>query len=102
VLQEYVNFGWKIPNPPGGDFDKFAFRIEVPLENGFLCVLQNGSTESPLLDTISITLDVDIIALELNFEPPYSELFDLLPILHDEKNRIFEACVTDKARELFV
>ncbi len=54
----------------------------------------------PLVGYKSITLDIDVANESTNFSND-SQLWSMLSILRNEKNRIFEASVTDQARELF-
>lgn len=62
--------------------------------------LNTGTVESPLLKHNSLLLDIDIGRVD---ELPKREdgIFSFLDAVRDEKNRLFEACLTDRARELF-
>ena len=48
----------------------------------------------------SIILDIDLFRQE-NVPQDEKEMWDFFEVLHDRKNDVFEACLTDKARELF-
>lgn len=62
--------------------------------------LNSSTVPSPLLNHVAFLFDQDI-AREI--EPPQrdEEVFDLLNRIRNKKNEVFEACVTDRARELF-
>ncbi len=64
-------------------------------------VLVNAAiVSSPLIDHISLLLDIDLFKDE-NLPQKDSEMWDLLTVFRNQKNILFEAFVTDKARELF-
>jgi len=51
-------------------------------------------------DVVSVVLDIDVFRT-LELPQGDSELWELLEQLRHEKNRVFEACITDEARRLF-
>ena len=64
-------------------------------------VLVNAAiVSSPLIDHVSLLLDIDLFKDE-NMPQKDSEVWDLLAAFRNQKNILFEAFVTDKARELF-
>jgi len=110
-----------VPAPPGSlvnhdDYFRLA-RIELPFDHGPLTgfgvqiaapvgtaghrvVLNASLAPSPLIDHLSILLDVDVL---LDASPPLkqAEVWGRMNELRDWKNHIFEESITDKARELF-
>ena len=64
-------------------------------------VLVNAATvSSPLIDHVSLLLDIDLFK-DQNIPQKDKEFWDLLAALRHQKNMLFEAFVTDQARELF-
>lgn len=64
-------------------------------------VLVNAATvSSPLIDHVSLLLDIDLFK-DQNIPQKDNELWNLLATLRNQKNMMFEAFVTDQARELF-
>lgn len=59
-----------------------------------------GIVSSPLIDHVSLLLDIDLFK-DQNLPQKENELWDLLAAFRIQKNILFEAFVTDKARELF-
>ena len=51
-------------------------------------------------DSISVVLDIDLFR-DHALPRDESELWNCFEVLHERKNEIFEACITDAARELF-
>lgn len=62
--------------------------------------LKSAQVESPLPGNLAIVLDLDILR---NFKssPSNEELYSFISRARIKKNEIFEACITDKARNLF-
>jgi uncharacterized protein (TIGR04255 family) len=65
-----------------------------------LVTVNSGVVPSPLERHLSIMLDIDL-GREHNVPQNDADLFALLHAFRAEKNRVFEACITDRARELF-
>ena len=64
-------------------------------------VLVNAATvSSPLIDHVSLLLDIDLFK-DQNIPQKDKEFWDLLAAFRHQKNMLFEAFVTDQARELF-
>ncbi len=64
-------------------------------------VLVNAAiVPSPLIDHVSLLLDIDLFK-DQSLPQKDNEMWDLLATLRNQKNVLFEAFVTDKARELF-
>lgn len=62
--------------------------------------LKSALVESPLPEYVAIVVDLDISRV---FDEPVSDndLYSYINEARSKKNTIFEACITDKARELF-
>jgi uncharacterized protein (TIGR04255 family) len=79
----------------------YAMQISAPLEeDNCRLVINSGLVPSPLVDYISMLLDIDI---SRTGDPPQKddEIWALIDRIRAYKNHVFEESVTDKARELF-
>lgn len=80
----------------------YFMQLSLPLpESHSICVINETIIEPPVKpNTVPIVLDIDVFRLT---ELPASEadLWSQLELLRHEKNRVFEACITDEARRLF-
>lgn len=88
---------------PGEFGPILAYGAQVqfrPDEQGCWLILNTALAPSPLLNHIAIMLDLDVY---VEREAPQNDeaLFELLERMRSKKNSIFEACITDKSRELF-
>lgn len=73
--------------------NQYYMRLELPLEKGVAVVQQTFVPSSH--ETLSaILLDND-----LRFPVAGSDVWELISVAHDEKNRLFEASITDALRE---
>ncbi len=91
------------PNIPEflGPMSSYAVQAQLPLQDvGCNLTLNSGLVPSPVLSHASFLFDQDIAKEE---SPPQNDegLYRLLNQIRIKKNTVFEACVTDKARELF-
>lgn len=78
-----------------------SVNVSLALED-IQCALnvKTALIESPLPDHISIVVDLDIVK---KYETTIGneELYSFISQARTKKNQVFEACITDKARELF-
>ncbi len=98
--ETYFKIG--IQSPIIGDSVKefgLAFDTEVKAISG-LAKVQFFIGEPALLDHLSFYLDIDVISNEDLPQKP-KNIFDLYQNMRQVKNEIFEASITDAARELF-
>ena len=72
----------------------------LPDVEGCRVTLNSASVLSPLLGHNAILLDIDV-AMEPNPPQNDEDVFVLLNKMRAKKNATFEACLTDRARELF-
>jgi len=63
-------------------------------------ILNSGIGMSPVPEHMGVTIDIDLIR-QTEVPQKYDELRSLLESMRVEKNRLFEALVTDNARSLF-
>jgi len=97
---EYLNIYAKYPDIIGNVAGYFV-QFRAPL-NDIECdlVVNSGGVPSPLLNHMSIMFDQDII-MERICPQNDDDIYTLLKKIHEKKNGVFEASVTDRARELF-
>ena len=93
-------------------FPQLPQEVSSPLSEVFLRVcVRDFNLESHLLltqalldpetkDNISMLLDIDIFRME-NIPQDEEALWALLEKFRQRKNQVFEACITDRTRELF-
>lgn len=98
--ETYLNVYPKLPDiiPHVG---AYAVQAVSSFEDiGCKLTLNSAAVPAPILDHASFIVDQDI-AREI--DPPQSEkaIFQLLNEIRMKKNAVFEACVTDRARDLF-
>lgn len=99
-LEDYLNLNINMP-PALGPMMNFAMNAEVVIANEPVKVMINHApTPSPLVQHNSFLLDIDL-GLEQGLPANEKALWDVIERLRSTKNSIFEACITDRARELF-
>jgi uncharacterized protein (TIGR04255 family) len=101
-LHKYFHVGLSLP-----DYAKRmslqTFAINSSLLNSseqYVSVLQVAAAQSPLIDHLSFTIDIDI-ATTGPVEPRDDKLWELIGTLRKRKNDLFEACITQDTRNLF-
>ncbi len=79
----------------------YIMHLAIPLEDiKCLCLLNEAIVSPSAPETVSVVLDIDVFRT-VELPTDQAELWDLVEVLRERKNLIFEACITDKARELF-
>ena len=73
--------------------------FEIP-DKKLSAIVNTGSVEPPLINHSSILVDVDVFR-EVDVPQNDADMWSLVDDLRTVKNQVFEAIVTDKARELF-
>lgn len=100
-LEDYLNFSPRMPHFDRESLTSFAINVTAPLGQAHWNLILNGSTApSALVDSASFLIDVD---LNRQFDMPNREedLWACIDQVREHKNRVFEACITDRTRELF-
>jgi uncharacterized protein (TIGR04255 family) len=79
----------------------YFMHLQIPMDD-IRCMLLVNQTigESPKAGCVGLILDIDLFRAD---DIPKDEggIWQLFETLRDRKNEIFEACITDRARELF-
>lgn len=79
----------------------YFLRLEIPMDDvNCVCLLNEAIIEPTSPESVSVALDIDVFRTE-NVPSSEEEIWDFIEALRTQKNKIFEACITDKARELF-
>ncbi len=100
-LEDYFEFrpfvGPQLPQ----DFGPFIVGIQVPYEDpgGTLRLqLANASIKTP--DTVAVMLDLDYFLVRPG-EVPLDHVFEWVDVAHSRVEVAFEACITDRLRQMF-
>ena len=79
----------------------FFMQIRIPQEDIGAQVLINQTIISPACEgVVSVVLDLDLLRTE-NIAEDEKGIWTYFETLHARKNEIFEACITDRTRNLF-
>ena len=97
--EKYINIYPKMPDILQPT-TSYALQAAVQLKNiDCLLNINTAIVPSPLLRHASFIIDQDIFKVD----PPQNndDIYELLGKIRTEKNTVFEACISDLARELF-
>ncbi len=99
-LKEYVKTGPEVAAEIAQPLESFVMQLAVPQQDirGTLR-LAEALVAPPGPDTVSVALDIDLFRAE-NVPADEETMWRLFEDLRHRKNKIFEACITDKTREL--
>lgn len=98
---EYVTVSFDGPRHDRGVIEEFQMRVVKPTEKeGIHYALVLATTASPLPGHSSILLDIDVFTRR-PVPADDEKLMRTLGEIRNEKNEIFEECLTDEARALF-
>jgi len=102
-LQDYFKL---YPHEPQGlkynDIHHFVVQTQMRQPDIEATAILNQATVPPVSpDMLSVLLDIDLFREQLNWEASRDDMiWDYVEKLHARENEIFEACITDKAREV--
>jgi uncharacterized protein (TIGR04255 family) len=99
---DYLQVGTALPDVDiFQSMNGFQALAEMALSHDRLVARVQAAAAVPaLIDHGSLLLDIDVIA-QHDIPPKPDEFWALVGRMRDDKNKIFEKCVTDRARELF-
>jgi uncharacterized protein (TIGR04255 family) len=98
--EDYLCFYAQTPEELGPTVAYGAQAVFQSTAVGGRITVNSGVVTSPIEQHLSIMLDIDVYR-ENDLPQKDDDLFRLLESFRTEKNRVFEACITDRARELF-
>lgn len=79
----------------------YFMQLQVPLpDTRTACVINETIIEPSKPSTVAVVLDIDVFRTS-DLPKDEAQLWEQLEQLRSEKNRVFEACITDDARRLF-
>ena len=79
----------------------FFMQVRIPQMDLGAQVLINQTIIPPAREgVVSVVLDIDVFRDE-NVAKDEAAIWEFFEQLHDRKNEVFEACITDRSRELF-
>jgi uncharacterized protein (TIGR04255 family) len=102
-LSDYLRIYPEIPEgQPNTSLSGLFMKVSIPQEDiNATCMITEALEKSRTPKTASIILDIDLYR-DQTIPQAYEEMWDYFEMLHDRKNVIFESCITNKSRELFV
>jgi uncharacterized protein (TIGR04255 family) len=78
----------------------YFMQLQIPQEDLQASLIINEAMLPPLSqDTVSVLLDIDLFST-VEFAADSDAIWSLLEKFRDRKNEVFEACITDKTRDL--
>jgi uncharacterized protein (TIGR04255 family) len=101
-LKEYFNtFPEVAPGMPQM-LSGYVMQLLIAQEDfgGMLSLIQ-ATAIAPRPDVASIVLDIDLYKESSSEFDSDEKIWQLLELIRDRKNEVFESCVTDKARDIF-
>jgi uncharacterized protein (TIGR04255 family) len=99
-IEDYLNVSPKMPLEMTDPLSSYTMQVVSPLNSSYTLVLSTSSVPSPLIGFSSFALDLDV-ARERDMPRRDDTLWGILAEMRVLKNRIFEYCVSDRARSLF-
>ena len=99
-LKDYLRtFPEVSPDLPQG-LSGYFMQLQIPQENlAAMLVINQAIVPPPTPDFVSILLDLDLF-LERDIPSDEIALWNILEQMHEQKNKAFEACITESTREL--
>ncbi len=97
-LEEYFNI---CPKVFDASLSGFFLQIQIPQQEGGLAIIHQTATAPVQAGYTSILLDLDIFDFKY-LQPNDDNVWKRIDTLRIQKNSLFEKCITDKTRELFL
>lgn len=97
-LGDYFNNAPRIPSPPPQELANYFTQMVIHLDDiGTTAILNQGTAPASSPDILPIILDIDVFK---EADSNIDNVWDSIEALRVQKNKIFEACITDKVREI--
>ena len=98
--ESFLNVYPKLPDVLG-PVGAYAVQAVLPIEDiGCKLTLNSAVVPAPILGHASFVIDQDI-AREIDLPQSDKGIYELLKEIRVRKNKVFEACISNRARELF-
>lgn len=102
TIEDYLRLNFKLPPADLPPVTHFAINAQAPLgKDNCKLILNAGSVPSPLVKTASFVLDIDV-SLETELPRNEEALWEIVGRMREHKNFVFETCITDRTRALFL
>ena len=99
-VAEFLNIGISMPKLDLEPMSNYVLQVARRSPSGECSVVINsGTVVSPLVGYLSVLLDIDVSTETVPVNE--TEVWGLVDRMRIEKNKIFEASITDNARRLF-
>lgn len=99
-FKDYLRTGPEISPDLSQALNGFYFEVHIPQDDiKSNLVIREAIIPSSKEDVVSVMLDIDVFS-SVHIVDDMSSAWKMLDILRDRKNIAFEACITDKVREL--
>jgi uncharacterized protein (TIGR04255 family) len=100
-IEDYLLAVPTVPSAVPQVFASWKQRVEIPfIEANGLLVIQSSSVFQEGQETVAFLLDLDFITIQARLVTLDSAM-EWVDRAHDEIEKVFEACVTPKAKQLF-
>lgn len=102
-LEDYLHFHPETPHIGLGPMQSYVMKITTPTDHDKWSAIMTSAlvSPSPLIDHTSFLLDIDVLR-QKDIPQKDSTLWKAIDEARAVKNQLFEACITDKSRRLFV
>lgn len=101
-IEDYLLAVPKVPETVPQIFSTFVQRVEIPFEQAnSVLVLQSGTIRDEQWEGTAFMLDLDFFTLRVN-KLTLDSVMEWVERAHNEVERAFESCITDKTRTLFM
>lgn len=99
-VDEYLKLGPVVPELFGPTFNGYFMQVQVPVPevDANCSAIVNTGVQEGSGDSLGLLLDIDVFTTS-NVSPHGDETARLLGRLREAKNKLFEACITDRVRE---
>jgi len=79
----------------------YFMHLQIPFpEINAVLLLNEALVPPPRVEVASVVLDLDLFCPSQISPEEDDNIWNLFEVLHEKKNEIFEACITDRTREL--
>ena len=101
-IDEYVQLGPRIPSDVSDEFVGYFMQLVLPVKNlgpEFRTIVNTGVEPGTSPTSSALVLDIDVFC-EADMSVQGDSMWKTLEQLRVHKNRVFEASITDKVREM--